>query len=298
MKEHCKRKGFIYVRESGRNVYVIDKNGFNHKADKSRFIRNWVCNLQSVSKDDKDAYFLKILTEKYPDIGEKVSFENFRYYSATSYTKVTCRLHGDYKTKPNWLLNNGHHCSICGNKSSAISNTKNTEYFIKKAKIVHKNKYLYDKTNYKGTGKPLTVTCKEHGDFKIVAGYHLQGCGCQVCGSESSGYSRTNYRKACPEGSNTYIMVFSKGDEKFIKVGISKNPKIRGRTIEIKSGYSLLEIYKEFFADAGVAWDVEKMLLKEFKNKSYKPNSFFEGSTECFDLSIKDEVIKLLKCVA
>jgi len=298
MREHCKRKGFVFVKESGKNVYIIDKDGFNHKADKSRFIRNWVCNLQSVSEDDKDGYFLKMLLEKHPDIIQKSSFNNFKYYSATRYTRATCLKHGDYKTKPNWLLNNGHHCSICGVIRCAKSNTKDTNYFIKKAELAHNDRYLYDKTKYEGTSKPLTVTCKEHGDFDIVAGYHLQGCGCQICGLENGGYSRTNYSKACPRGSNVYVMVFSKDSETFLKVGISKSPKIRGRTIENKGGYLLISTYKEFFTDAGVAWDVEKLLLKEFKNSSYVPNNYFEGSTECFDLSIKDEVIKLLQSVA
>jgi len=31
MREHCKRKGFVFVKESGKNVYIIDKDGFNQR---------------------------------------------------------------------------------------------------------------------------------------------------------------------------------------------------------------------------------------------------------------------------
>ena len=86
--------------------------------------------------------------------------------------------------------------------------------------------------------------------------------------------------------------------EGFIKVGISKEPDIRARGIHYESKYKANLIHTEFYEDAGVAWDVEKMLHREFNVESYVPINKFGGSTECFDVSIQDEVIKILKTLA
>ena len=55
------------------------------------------------------------------------------------------------------------------------------EEFIQKAKIVHKEKYTYDKTVYINSRSKVTITCPIHGDFEQLANSHLQGQGCPKC---------------------------------------------------------------------------------------------------------------------
>lgn len=66
----------------------------------------------------------------------------------------------------------------------------NTEEFVEKSNIVHKNVYTYGNTVYDGNDKPVIITCKKHGDFKQIAGYHLDGNGCQECGREKQRQTR------------------------------------------------------------------------------------------------------------
>ena len=71
---------------------------------------------------------------------------------------------------------NGHGCPTCaGNKKMT------NEEFIVKARKKHGHKYGYDKVNYKGNGKKVTITCPVHGDFPQIASSHLNGQGCPKC---------------------------------------------------------------------------------------------------------------------
>lgn len=85
--------------------------------------------------------------------------------------------YGDYKVFPSGLLR-GMHPSIkaCTNK---------TKYFINKSSEIHKNKYIYTKTKYKGSEEKLTITCPIHGDFIQKANTHILGSGCPKCGIET-----------------------------------------------------------------------------------------------------------------
>jgi hypothetical protein len=54
--------------------------------------------------------------------------------------------------------------------------------FIKKAKEVHENRYDYSKTEYNGARTPVTVTCREHGDFYPTPDNHVnKKKGCSKC---------------------------------------------------------------------------------------------------------------------
>lgn len=70
-----------------------------------------------------------------------------------------------------------------------------TEDFIKKAKIIHKNKYDYSKVKYKNSSTEIIIICSNHGEFEQTAGQHLQGHGCQACNSGWTGDSIRNFLK-------------------------------------------------------------------------------------------------------
>lgn len=56
-----------------------------------------------------------------------------------------------------------------------------TEEFIVEAKRVHGDKYEYSNSFFRGMTKPITITCKKHGDFDQLARQHLKGQGCPKC---------------------------------------------------------------------------------------------------------------------
>jgi hypothetical protein len=59
-----------------------------------------------------------------------------------------------------------------------------TEEFIKRAEIVHGNKYDYSKSNYVNAHKKVIIICKKHGDFLQAPNHHLGGQGCRECGNK------------------------------------------------------------------------------------------------------------------
>ena len=54
--------------------------------------------------------------------------------------------------------------------------------FITKAKIIHGEKYNYDKVSYITSQKKVTISCSIHGDFEQTPNSHLHGAGCRHCG--------------------------------------------------------------------------------------------------------------------
>lgn len=56
-----------------------------------------------------------------------------------------------------------------------------TKNFIKKAKLVHSDKYDYYKTNYVNSATKVIIVCKEHGAFEQASYNHLRGQNCPIC---------------------------------------------------------------------------------------------------------------------
>lgn len=57
-----------------------------------------------------------------------------------------------------------------------------TQSFIDKARGVHGDTYLYERTVYTPVKYcTVIITCSTHGDFEQRAGMHLQGNGCKSC---------------------------------------------------------------------------------------------------------------------
>lgn len=63
----------------------------------------------------------------------------------------------------------------------------NINYYIKKAKITHGNKYTYDKVIYCGIDSAIKIICPVHGIFKTTMYYHVnKKHGCPKCSKKIS----------------------------------------------------------------------------------------------------------------
>jgi hypothetical protein len=62
-----------------------------------------------------------------------------------------------------------------------------TEEFIKKAKIIHNDKYDYIDTIYTKAKNKIDILCKKHGLFKQMAYRHINGNGCPRCAFDKNG---------------------------------------------------------------------------------------------------------------
>jgi hypothetical protein len=116
---------------------------------------------------------------------------NIYDYSKTNYTlakiKVTiiCDKHGEFIQTPQKHLA-GQGCPYCNRSEICGAKRMTTEQFIEKSNKIHNNRYNYSKTKYVLAKDKVIVNCKKHGDFEITPDSHLNGCGCNKCGFNTS----------------------------------------------------------------------------------------------------------------
>ena len=113
--------------------------------------------------------------------GYKYSYDKSDYINSHVKMCITCPEHGEFwQTPTNHLQGKG--CPKCAELRYIEKKSSNTEEFIEKARKVHGDKYIYDKSIYVNARTPLTITCRVHGDFQQTPDCHLRGRGCPECG--------------------------------------------------------------------------------------------------------------------
>lgn len=115
----------------------------------------------------------------------KYTYDKTKYINIFEKVIITCPEHGDFIQKPNEHVC-GYGCYRCAGF------IRTTDDFIKKANIVHNNKYNYKKVVYESARKKITISCNDHGDFLQSPNDHLSGNGCQKC-------AKTGFSKSCLE---------------------------------------------------------------------------------------------------
>ena len=125
--------------------------------------------------------YKEIFIEKAKKVhGDKYDYSKVEYINNHTKVCIICPEHGEFwQTPQSHLYNKG--CKKCSFKKMGINKTKNTEWFIKKAKLVHGDKYDYSKVEYNGNRKKICIICPEHGEFWQIAANHLKGAGCPKC---------------------------------------------------------------------------------------------------------------------
>lgn len=110
--------------------------------------------------------YVKKLKEKCKD--ENISFEKVKYVNNRTPITLTCSKHGDWATWPTSLLKNIE-CPECQKERLHNLYAKKTVDFVKDAKEVHGDNYIYDKTEYVNCHTKLCITCPKHGDFLAIS---------------------------------------------------------------------------------------------------------------------------------
>lgn len=225
----------------------------------------------------------------------KFSFEKTVYKRSSSKVIITCRKHGDFSTKPNWLLTHKAGCKECANESVSQKNRMPFEEFVRRARERHQNNYEYYKDEYVLSTDKLRIKCKVHGDFFQLGTSHINGHGCKACGSDLNGFGRDNFVKLCDKNNNgngiLYVVECRDGEEVFYKIGIT-SLSIKKR-LNARFPYKYKVLYK-LEDSSEYIYNIESKLHSLLKKKHYTPNIFFKGSVyECFT-TIKP-VEKLLK---
>ena len=138
------------------------------------------CKLQNATLTTEE--FIRRAKEMH---GDKYDYSKVVYKKNNEKVCIICPEHGEFFIYPKGHINkgkNGAGCPLCGEKNRRKNTTKTNEWFIKKAKEIHGDKYDYSKVEYKRTDKEVCIICPEHGEFWQTPNRHLANHGCPKCG--------------------------------------------------------------------------------------------------------------------
>ena len=111
--------------------------------------------------------------------GNKYDYSKVNYINSATKVKIICPEHGEFEQTPASHLSSKFGCPKCAGKYM------DTEYFIKKAREVHGDKYDYSKVEYINSVTPVCIICPEHGEFWQKPSGHLSDHGCSKCRESS-----------------------------------------------------------------------------------------------------------------
>lgn len=214
---------------------------------------------------------LKYTTEEY--IQECKKNHTIDYdYSQVVYTgcedKVTiiCPTHGEFRMQAG-AFKQGGNCLECYIDKLRLGK----EEFINRSKIIHGNKYNYDKVNYINYQTKVIITCPKHGDFECYPGNHLKGCECPKCALEHK----------IPSKGELFIKKFlEEYNVPFIPQFIFKTDKLA------RNGY---EIIVDFF----VKYNKKQYFIEYNGRQHYEYVPFFFPTYEDFEKQVRrDEALK------
>lgn len=159
----------VYVSSRDKIIITCPIHGDFEKTPK-RFLNNDNCILcKSEARKTNNDKFIKECS---------LIHNNYYNYTKTVYNGfnsmiiITCPVHGDFIQKA-YMHKSGKGCRKCSEKSK--------KDFINEANIYYDFLYDYTKTEYTNSYTHIIITCKKHGDFKILSKSHLNGYGCPEC---------------------------------------------------------------------------------------------------------------------
>lgn len=118
-----------------------------------------------------EQFILKALTVH----GNKYDYSKVEYKNNKTKVCIICPIHGEFWQLPSFHLN-GCNCSKCKGKNIT------TEEFVRKANIIHHNRYDYSKVNYIDNKTKVCIICPIHGEFWQTPDAHINGNqGCPAC---------------------------------------------------------------------------------------------------------------------
>ena len=123
--------------------------------------------------------------------GNKFDYDMSGYVGCDSVISIFCKKHNKNFFQTPYQHENGRGCPECVRERIG-KNLLDINLLIKRANIIHKNKYNYSEVEYEGCDKKVTIICPIHGSFsQSMYGHVRSGNGCpRCCGRISAKESR------------------------------------------------------------------------------------------------------------
>ena len=206
--------------------------------------------------------------------------------------KIICNLHGEFEQDV-FSHKKGCGCPLCAREYVSKVRIKDKQDFLNKVYQIHGNTYDYSNTIIKNNTSKVIITCKIHGDFKQSPDKHKQGRGCPICAEEQKGWTKQAWKNMLKKEDipKFYILRCYNDKEEFIKIGRTKNTILKRYNSKKTMPYTMevLKTIENLNSDS--IFDLEVKYKQKYKDFKYKPSIYFAGITECYDISIKDEII-------
>lgn len=152
------------------------------------------CANEDTTDKRRKAEFVSFLEKAKKIYGDKYDYSKAKYVNARTKICIICPEHGEFWQTPRAHLN-GSGCKICSDRSRS----KDTSYFIERAKKVHGDKYDYSKVEYINNKTPVCIICPEHGEFwQSLIGHVSNHQGCPKC-SHKEPYTLETWIKRAKE---------------------------------------------------------------------------------------------------
>lgn len=240
---------------------------------------------------------LKIIAEFKEIHGDRYDYSKFEYKGSETPSCIICPVHGEFQQTPYvHKISNG--CSKCS-RDATFSQTleKRKKDFWDLVKDKHKGKLEIDLDTYVNYQTPMSYKCLRCGtEYKDTPNHLLYRDGCSLCwGYGDIVYSREFFDKHKDYLLETpaffYICEVTGEGERFVKVGVSKNPdkRFEGKT---QYNFQIVETYPWSMYEA---FNIEQSILRMFSENRYHPKINFTGVTECLTYNTLVDVKYKLK---
>jgi len=113
---------------------------------------------------------------------QKYDYSKVEYRGVHTKIEIICPTHGSFHQTP-IAHTRGQGCPFC----MRTGQFSTTDDFIKKAVVIHNNKYDYSLVAYVNSHTKVQFVCPIHGVFEQQPHGHLQGWGCEKCSYEYKG---------------------------------------------------------------------------------------------------------------
>jgi len=166
--------------------------------------------------------------------GNKYNYSKTLYVNQKTKVVVTCKSHGDFEIIPNYHTHDKVGCKICSKERTIKSNSYSFKEFLKKANIVHGNKFYYSEKGYENLNSKIKIICPKHGEFEQSAFNHLRTSGCKQCGhlntSKILSYTKESFiekSKKIHFDKYNYDLVLYKNSKEKVKIICNKHGEFK-----------------------------------------------------------------------
>jgi len=105
--------------------------------------------------------------------GDKYDYSKVTYINAHTKVTIICPKHNEFKQTPKHHVNDGYGCNLCGYEIGSKKQSLTSKEFIKRAKEIFGDYYLYDNVKYKSQSHKVEIICKKHGPFLQYPSNHI-----------------------------------------------------------------------------------------------------------------------------